>query len=247
MASEAIIMVITASLSFMIGLLLSLRWDIFVLLSVIAGALPVVALIGFACGEDAGSIVVELVVTIACMEAGFMAKLFVVMLTDAARLAITKMTRSRRLRSSSASPSHRATRPHRRAFPTQTIEDFRFGATQITNIRRRQIRNCETAWDYCRRRGWESREVALPRTCYSIERLEGKWVILVSGAKLLTCPKKSIALGAVRRAKVLLLQQSSTDVATEPHNMHEGHISAQIRWGTRRRFQLEKRSARSDK
>jgi hypothetical protein len=96
-ASEAIIMVITALLSFLIGSLMSLRWDIFVLLSVVAGALPVVALIGFARGEDARSIGVELVVTVACMEVGFMARLFVEMLTDAARLAITKMMRSRRL------------------------------------------------------------------------------------------------------------------------------------------------------
>jgi hypothetical protein len=52
--------------------------------------------------------------------------------------------------------------------------------------------------------------------------LDEGWVILVWGAKLLTCPKKSIALDAVRRAKVLLLQQSSTDVAMEPHDVHEG-------------------------
>jgi hypothetical protein len=44
----------------------------------------------------------------------------------------------------------------------------------------------------------------MSRTCYSVERLQGKWVILVSGAKLLTCQKRSVALAAVRRARASL-------------------------------------------
>jgi hypothetical protein len=88
-------MQIIALVSFLIGASLSLSWDIFALVLVVADALPVVALIGFARGEAIGSIVVDLVVAVACMEAGFMAKLFVEILMDATRGAITKLMGAR--------------------------------------------------------------------------------------------------------------------------------------------------------
>jgi hypothetical protein len=50
----------------------------------------------------------------------------------------------------------------------------------------------------------------MARTSYSVERLQGKWVVLVSGAKVLTCQKKSFALKAVRRAMALLIQQQQS-------------------------------------
>jgi hypothetical protein len=50
----------------------------------------------------------------------------------------------------------------------------------------------------------------MARIGYSVERLQGKWVVLVSGAKVLTCQKKSIALTAARGAMALLLQQQQT-------------------------------------
>jgi len=69
----------------------------------------------------------------------------------------------------------------------------------------------------------------MPRT-YSVERLQGGWVILVSGAKLLTCQQKSAALDAVRRATALLLHQ-------QPYTNNE------LRMGKALRFQMEKKPA----
>jgi len=46
----------------------------------------------------------------------------------------------------------------------------------------------------------------MPRTCYSVERLQGDWVVSVSGARILTCKTKCTATKAARRATALLLQ-----------------------------------------
>jgi hypothetical protein len=79
-------MAIIAMLSFLIGALLALRWDVFVLVSVVGDGLPLVALIGIARGEDASTIAVDMVVAVICIEAGFMARLLVGMLADVAKV-----------------------------------------------------------------------------------------------------------------------------------------------------------------
>jgi xanthosine utilization system XapX-like protein len=94
---KASTMVIITLLKFLIGALVGLRWDIFVLVSVVGDTLAIVALIGIAGGEDASSIAVDMVVTAVCIEAGFMARLFVEMLADATRATIVKVTRALRL------------------------------------------------------------------------------------------------------------------------------------------------------
>jgi len=86
-------MVILALLSFLIGALLELRWNVFVLFLVLGVALPVVALIGIANGEGAGSIAVDMVVAIICIEVGYMARLIVSVLVNVTRVAIVNMMR----------------------------------------------------------------------------------------------------------------------------------------------------------
>jgi len=55
----------------------------------------------------------------------------------------------------------------------------------------------------------------MPRTCYSVERLQGEWVVSVSGAGILTCKKKCTALKAARCATALLLQGLQQGSPTE--------------------------------
>jgi hypothetical protein len=44
----------------------------------------------------------------------------------------------------------------------------------------------------------------MERTCYLIEKHRDQWVVSASGAKIMTCRKKSTALRTVRNATVLL-------------------------------------------
>ena len=83
---------IIALLSFLIGALLALRWSVLVLLPAIGTALVLVALLGAARGETAGSLAIELLVTVTCMETGYVARLIAYALVDAARVAVTAAT-----------------------------------------------------------------------------------------------------------------------------------------------------------
>jgi hypothetical protein len=80
---------IIALLSFLIGALLALRWSVLVLLPAIGAALVLVALLAAARGESAGSLAIELLVTVTCMETGYVARLIAYALVDAARIAAT--------------------------------------------------------------------------------------------------------------------------------------------------------------
>jgi hypothetical protein len=92
---EAIAMGIIALLGFLVGALLALRWNLLALVPVIGAALPLVALIGIARGEGAGSIAVDMLVTLTCIEAGYIARLIAYGLVDATRLAIMVATEIR--------------------------------------------------------------------------------------------------------------------------------------------------------
>jgi hypothetical protein len=76
-----------ASLSALIGALLALRWNVLVLVPVVGAALPLVALIDIARGEGAGTLAADMVVTVICIEAGYIAALFANVLVDATRIA----------------------------------------------------------------------------------------------------------------------------------------------------------------
>ena len=86
---------IIASVSFLIGALLALRWSVLVLAPAIGLALVIVALVGLARGEDAGALAIDVMVTITCMEAGYIGRLVAYALIDASRVAITTATRAR--------------------------------------------------------------------------------------------------------------------------------------------------------
>jgi hypothetical protein len=92
---EAVAMGIIALLGFLVGALLALRWNLLVLVPVIGTALPLVALIGIARGEGAGSVAVDMMVTVTCIEAGFIAKLIAYGLVDATRLAVLTASKMR--------------------------------------------------------------------------------------------------------------------------------------------------------
>jgi hypothetical protein len=79
---------ITALLSFLIGALSALRGNVLVLVPVIATAVLIVALIGIARGEDAGSLAVDMMVSVTCIEAGYIAKLVAYALVDAPCVAV---------------------------------------------------------------------------------------------------------------------------------------------------------------
>ena len=83
---------IIALLGFLVGALLALRWNLLALVPVIGAALPLVALIGIARGEGAGSLAVDMLVTVTCIEAGFVARLIAYGLVDAMRLAVKSAT-----------------------------------------------------------------------------------------------------------------------------------------------------------
>jgi hypothetical protein len=46
----------------------------------------------------------------------------------------------------------------------------------------------------------------MPRACYSVERLEGEWIVFVSGAGVLSCKTKLVAQKTAKCATALLLQ-----------------------------------------
>jgi len=84
---------IIASLSFLLGAVLALRWSVLVLAPAIGAALVIVALAGLARGEGAGSLAIEMMVTITCMEAGYVGRLVGYALIDAAGAAAMTATR----------------------------------------------------------------------------------------------------------------------------------------------------------
>ena len=86
---------IIASLSFLFGALLALRWSVLVLAPAIGLALVIVAVVGVARREDAGSLAIDMMVTITCMEAGYIGRLVGYALFDAAGVAIMTATRVR--------------------------------------------------------------------------------------------------------------------------------------------------------
>jgi hypothetical protein len=78
-------MVLIALLSFLIGAFLALRWNVLVLLVAVGATLPLVALIGSARGDDAGSLALDMLVAVTFIEAGYIAKLVAYVYVDAAR------------------------------------------------------------------------------------------------------------------------------------------------------------------
>jgi hypothetical protein len=86
---EAIAMGSIALLSFLAGALLGLRANVLVLVPALGIALPLVALICIARGETVGSLIVDMAVTAACVEAGYIATLVARALVDAARAGET--------------------------------------------------------------------------------------------------------------------------------------------------------------
>ena len=81
-------MTIIALLSALIGALLAVRWSVFLLVPIIGVALPLVALIGIAQGESAGSLAVDMLITVTGLEAGYAAGLVMSVLADATRIAV---------------------------------------------------------------------------------------------------------------------------------------------------------------
>jgi hypothetical protein len=80
-------MMIIGLLGLLAGAFLALRWNVLVLVPAIGIALPLVALIGIARGEGAGSLALDMLVAITCIEAGYVARLFAYVLADATRAA----------------------------------------------------------------------------------------------------------------------------------------------------------------
>jgi hypothetical protein len=86
---------IIALLSFLMGALLALRWSVLALLPAIGAALALVVLLSVARGEGAGSLAIDLLVTVTCMEAGYIARLVAYALADVARVAVTAMAEAK--------------------------------------------------------------------------------------------------------------------------------------------------------
>jgi hypothetical protein len=82
---EAFVMAIIALLGLSVGAFLALRWNVLVLVPAIGIALPLVALIGIARGEGAGSLALDMLVAVTCIEAGYIARLLAGVFADAAR------------------------------------------------------------------------------------------------------------------------------------------------------------------
>jgi len=72
-----------------------LRWSVRGLAPAIGLALVIVAVVGVARREDAGSLAIDMMVTITCMEAGYIGRLVGYALFDAAGVAIMTATRVR--------------------------------------------------------------------------------------------------------------------------------------------------------
>jgi hypothetical protein len=92
---EGIAMALIALLSFSAGVLLALRSNVLVLLAAVVAVLPLVVLVGIARGEGAGSLAVDMMVTVTCIEGGYIIRLIAYGLADAARLAVTAATEIR--------------------------------------------------------------------------------------------------------------------------------------------------------
>jgi hypothetical protein len=78
-------MALIALLSFSAGALLALRWDVLVLLATVGAMLPLVALIGIARGEGAGSLALDMLVAVTFIETGYIARLGAFVFADAVR------------------------------------------------------------------------------------------------------------------------------------------------------------------
>jgi len=88
-------MVIIAFLGVLIGALLALRWNVLVLVPAVCAALPLVALIGITRGDSAGWLAVDMVVTVTCIEGGYIAGLVTSVLVGAARIAVITTIKTR--------------------------------------------------------------------------------------------------------------------------------------------------------
>jgi hypothetical protein len=84
--------VIIAFLGLSAGVFLASRWNVLVLVPAIGIALPLVALIGIAQGEGVGSLLLDMLIAVTCIEAGYIARLFAYIFADAARVAIKPAT-----------------------------------------------------------------------------------------------------------------------------------------------------------
>src|ERR1700730_5499383 len=81
----------------------------------------------------------------------------------------------------------------------------------------------------------------MPRACYSVERLEGEWIVFVSGAGVLSCKTKLVAQKTAKCATALLLQgrqQRSPDERRLARKVPVPTISLAF-INKRRRFQME--------
>jgi hypothetical protein len=81
-------MSIIALLGLFAGILLALRWNVLVLIPAIGTALPLVALIGVARGEGVGSLALEMLVAVTCIEAGYVARMLVDVFAEVTRAAL---------------------------------------------------------------------------------------------------------------------------------------------------------------
>jgi hypothetical protein len=85
-------MAIIAFLGLSAGVYLALRWNVLVLVPAIGGALPLVALIDVVRGEGAGSLALDMLVAVTCIEAGYIARIFLHVFADATRAAVKPLT-----------------------------------------------------------------------------------------------------------------------------------------------------------
>ena len=55
----------------------------------------------------------------------------------------------------------------------------------------------------------------MPGDCYTVQRLDGEWVVLASGSKILICQNKSTAIESAKSAAELLRQGGRQDRRTD--------------------------------
>jgi hypothetical protein len=55
----------------------------------------------------------------------------------------------------------------------------------------------------------------MPRDCYTVQRLDGEWVVLASDSKILICQDESTAIEAAKNAAELLHQGGRRDRRTD--------------------------------
>jgi hypothetical protein len=58
--------------------------------------------------------------------------------------------------------------------------------------------------------------------CYTVQRLDGEWVVSASGAKILTCKNKSIAIKTARCAADLLCRARQQDRPNDAFTSRQG-------------------------